>query len=128
MLLSLVCFRVSDGRQIADYKAHAEVNAIASTQGGASVVLGVVDGSVVALPIADPEYQSNIDFLSSLPSRKAVFNAQASPHRSPSRKKLGNGTVAPKLAAVLQVARISARVKLSQTAHVTQRSRACVLS
>ena len=44
-------FRTSDGRQIAKYQAHAEIKAIASTQGGASLVLGAVDGSVVNLAI-----------------------------------------------------------------------------
>ncbi len=44
-------FRTSDGKQIAKYQAHAEIKAIASTQGGASLVLGAVDGSVVNLAI-----------------------------------------------------------------------------
>ena len=67
---SIRMFRVSDGKQIADYAAHAEITAIATTQGGAAIVLGAVDGSVVVLAIADPKSEHSKMFLQSLPSRQ----------------------------------------------------------
>ena len=110
---------MADGRQIADYRAHAEVHAMASTQGGASIVLGVVDGSLTVLTIADPKNEANQDFLSSLPSRQTDFNPD-SPNISPARKTITNGAL--NFGAVMQVARVTARAKMAQ------KSRACVIS
>lgn len=69
---SIRVFRVSDGKQIADYKGHAEIKVIASSMSGSSVVLGAVDGSVVVLALADPTLEDRKTFIASLQSRRAT--------------------------------------------------------
>lgn len=69
---SIRVFRVDDGRQIADYKGHAEIKVIASSRSGSSVVLGAVDGSVVVLGVADPALDDRKSFIASLQSRRAA--------------------------------------------------------
>ncbi len=108
-------FRVSDGKKIANYKAHAEIKDIASTQGGMSIVLGAVDGSLGVLSVADPEKTVNKEFLSTLPSRQ-VKEMESVGHDG----KMANGST--KLGMALRVARVTARAKLAQ------KSRACVIS
>lgn len=128
---SVRVFRVADGVKIADYKAHADIRDIASTPGGASIVLGAVDGSLVVLTIADPLNPSNKDFLASLPSRQLKT---LSPRHRGKEAGVSNGGVSPKpplkksrsrskFVAAVQVAKITSRAT-----GVGQTSRACVLS
>ena len=115
---SIRVFRVSDGKKIADFKAHAEIRALSSTQGGASIVLGAVDGSVVTLTIADPAIESSKEFISMLPSRQVALVSNGSSY-SKSANGMANGP--PQLGAAIQVARFVAKAKNAQ------KSRACVI-
>lgn len=63
---SVRVFRVVDGVQVADFKSHAEVNALASTEDGLAVILGGIDGSLVILAVADPTMAANRRFLESM--------------------------------------------------------------
>lgn len=63
---SVRVFRVTDGVQIADYKSHAEITALASSEDGLSVILGGIDGSLVILAVADPTMEINRKFLESM--------------------------------------------------------------
>ena len=116
---SICVFRVSDGKQIADFKTHAEIRAIASTQGGVSLVLGAVDGSVIVLTVADPTKEANKEFLQSLPSRQITALPDAMSSMA-GRLKMANGN--SRFGTVAQVARMTAKAKLAQ------KSRACVIS
>ena len=81
---SIRVFRVCDGQQIADYKAHAEIKAMASTEGGTCLVLGAEDGSVVVLAISDPKNKdNNTMFLNALPSRQMACTPVDSPKKTP---------------------------------------------
>ena len=113
---TLRVFRISDGTRIANFKAHAEVTYMAGTMNGETLVVGAVDGSLTILTIADPEYDENVEFLQSLPSRKLARNANGMP---------GEGEVVTgknSMGTALQVARFVAK------ARAVQRSRACVIS
>ncbi|KAK2159956.1 hypothetical protein LSH36_143g06049 [Paralvinella palmiformis] len=115
-------FRVADGKQIANYKAHAEIRAIESTQGGMAIVLGAVDGSLVVLSVADPQKQENSDFLLSLPSRQVKDITADGPTKDRSAAAKTAQTTTGKMASLAHVARVTAKAKQAQ------RSRACVLS
>lgn len=69
---SIRVFRVADGRQIADYKTHAEITDIASAHDGRSLVLGAVDGSVIVLSLADSEMNDYVKFLTTMHDREPV--------------------------------------------------------
>jgi WD40 repeat protein len=124
---SIRVFRVTDGRQIADYQTHAEIKAIASTEGGSCLVLGAVDGSVVVLTVADPIKNASREFLSALPSRQlaqandlsTMKHNDGATNVDSTDQKMANG--AQKFGTVVQVARLAAKAKM-------QKSRACVLS
>ena len=140
---SIRVFRVSNGEQIADYKMHAELRSMASTEGGASLVLGAVDGSVLVHAVCDPKNENNLDFLRSMPSRQLVSSTPKtspkhspvhqtqtpggdgmdSPPDSPSKAILANGGGNNKFASVAQVARVAAKGKLNRV----KGSSACVL-
>ena len=115
-------FRTSDGKEIAHYKAHADIRAIASTGGGTSLVLGAVDGSVVVLVIADPKNRANVEFLHMLPSRQEAQHSGGdelggAPSTSDDKTLAGLNT----FGAFAQVARAAAKAKK------VQKSRACVV-
>ena len=114
---SIRVFRVLDGRKIADFKAHAEITAIAGTDGGTSIVLGSVDGSVTMLTIADPKSETSKEYLASLSSRQ-VNSPMMSITATPNVGKEANGS---SIGAAVQVARFVAKTKTAQ------RSRACCL-
>ncbi|KAL3831256.1 hypothetical protein ACJMK2_023030 [Sinanodonta woodiana] len=115
---TLRVFRISDGKLIATYKAHAEINAMSCSPDGFSVIVGAVDGSLTVLVIGDPEYQDNKEFIQYLPSRQ-THSAQNMSFRTANgdvvNSKHGIGTA-------LQVARFVAK------ARGAQKSRACVIS
>lgn len=115
---TLRVFRVSDGKMIANFKAHAEVKAMASTAEGETVVIGAVDGSFTVLSIADPEYEECVEFLQCLPSRNLQTN-------TPNGYRTENGDIVQgknSMGTALQVARFVAKARQAQ------KSRACVLS
>ncbi|CAB4067000.1 unnamed protein product [Lepeophtheirus salmonis] len=51
---TLRVFRVSDGVMIANYRVPSDLSSLESTNDGNSVVLGMVDGNLTVLTIADP--------------------------------------------------------------------------
>jgi hypothetical protein len=76
-------FRVSDGKHIANYKAHADLKDMVGTQGGASVVLCAIDGSVTTLTIADPADSGGKEILQNLRGRMELsFSPQGSPNKT----------------------------------------------
>ena len=60
---------VKDGTMIANFRVQADLKGMETTGDGRSVVLGMGDGSMTTLTIADPEKPGIADFLNSLPSR-----------------------------------------------------------
>ena len=62
-------FRRKDGEMIANFKVQADLKGMETTTDGRSVVLGMGDGSMTTLTIADPEKEGIKDYLKSLPSR-----------------------------------------------------------
>ena len=66
---TLRVFRVSDGVMIANYRVPSDLSAVESTIDGNSVALGMVDGNLTVLTIADPNKRHMIDYLKKLPSR-----------------------------------------------------------
>ena len=62
-------FRRKDGKQIANYRVQAELKAMRTSADGLSIILGMGDGSMTTLTIADPENKQTKNFLSHLPSR-----------------------------------------------------------
>lgn len=123
---SIRVFRVSDGKQIADYRAHAEIKAISSTRGGTSIVLGIVDGSVIVLTVADPKNKYNKEFLASLPSRHGPL----SPEGSPTKNNLNVDLLDPAAQALADkksFASMAAVARVVAKSRQHQKSRACVL-
>lgn len=133
---SIRVFRVSDGKQIANYRAHAEVKAISSTRGGTSIVLGIIDGSVIVLTVADPKNKYNKEFLSGLPSRHGT----TSPEGSPAKNSASNGGISgspdpndPSSAIAMSnnakksFATMAAVARVVAKSRQHQKSRACVL-
>ena len=62
-------FRKKDGQMIANFRVQADLKGMETTTDGKSVVLGMGDGSMMTLTIADPEKKGISDYLKSLPSR-----------------------------------------------------------
>jgi len=54
---------------IANFRVQADLKGMETTTDGRSVVLGMGDGSMTTLTIADPEKPGIAEFLNSLPSR-----------------------------------------------------------
>ena len=69
---TLRVFRVVDGVMIANYRVPADLTAIESTTDGTNIVLGMVDGNLTVLTIADPIKSEMKVYLSKLPSRAAI--------------------------------------------------------
>jgi WD40 repeat protein len=57
-------FRISDGKQIADYKSTAKVRTMLCTQDSRAIVFGCEDGTVNMLIIADPLDTASVAYLS----------------------------------------------------------------
>lgn len=70
-------FRISDCKQLAHYKCHAQVNAMEGTADGTGLLLGAEDGSFVILTIADPQNANNIK-IEELPSRQLIQDPNGS--------------------------------------------------
>jgi len=62
-------FRRRDGAQIANFRVSADLKCLETTQDGRSLVLGMGDGAITTLTIADPKKKDTKDYLKSLPSR-----------------------------------------------------------
>jgi hypothetical protein len=63
-------FRRKDGKMIANFRVQADLKGMETTTDGRSVVLGMGDGSMTTLTIADPEKPGIADYLmNDLPSR-----------------------------------------------------------
>ena len=62
-------FRRKDGQQIANYRVQAELKAMKTSADGRSVILGMGDGSMTTLTIADPLNKKTKDYINTLPSR-----------------------------------------------------------
>ena len=65
-------FRRKDGSMIANFRVQADLKGMETTTDGRSVVLGMGDGSMTTLTIADPEKEGIKEYLKSLPSRNPV--------------------------------------------------------
>merc|ERR1739844_74119 len=62
-------FRRKDGNMIANFRVQADLKGMETTADGRSVVLGMGDGSMTTLTIADPTKSGITEYLKSLPSR-----------------------------------------------------------
>jgi len=62
-------FRRKDGTMIANFRVQADLKGMETTGDGRSVVLGMGDGSMTTLTIADPDKTDIAPYLKSLPSR-----------------------------------------------------------
>lgn len=71
---SLQVFRVFDGIMIANYRVPANLTSLESTTDGNNIILGMVDGKLIVLTIADPNKKEMDDYLKLLPSRKGLLN------------------------------------------------------
>lgn len=71
-------FRRKDGTMIANFRVQADLKGMETTADGRSVVLGMGDGSMTTLTIADPDKQEITQYLKSLPSRNPNTNVNSS--------------------------------------------------
>lgn len=69
---TLRVFRVNDGILIANYRVPSNLTSIESTTDGYSVALGMVDGNLTVLTIADPKKKFMVEYLKKLPSRNGL--------------------------------------------------------
>lgn len=69
---TLRVFRVIDGILIANYRVPSNLTSIESTTDGYSVALGMVDGNLTVLTIADPKKKRMGEYLKNLPSRNGI--------------------------------------------------------
>ena len=60
---------------IADYRVPSNLTSLESTTDGKSVALGLVDGNLLILTIADTSKKKMIHYLRSLPSREGMKDA-----------------------------------------------------
>ena len=66
---TLRVFRVADGAMIANYRVASDLTSIETTTDGNNAVLGMVDGTLTVLTIADPAKPHMKEYLKKLPSR-----------------------------------------------------------
>ena len=69
---TLRVFRVSDGILIANYRVPSNLTSIESTTDGYNIALGMVDGNLTVLTIADPKKKRMSQYLQELPSRNGL--------------------------------------------------------
>merc|ERR1711902_462447 len=62
-------FRRKDGTMIANFRVQADLKGMETTADGRTMVLGMGDGSMTTLTIADPTKPGITEYLKSLPSR-----------------------------------------------------------
>lgn len=73
---TLRVFRLADGNVIANYRVPSDLSSLESTTDGNSIVLGMVDGNLTVLTIADPKKPHMWQYLKELPSRNPSSNKQ----------------------------------------------------
>jgi len=56
--------------QISDFQCPVDIKDLADADGGLSLILGAVDGSLIVLVIADPQYAEGVELVAKLPSRQ----------------------------------------------------------
>lgn len=83
---TLRVFRVSDGVMIALYRVPSELIAIESTTDGRSIALGMNDGNLTVLTIADPNKKYMIEYIRGLPSRQIKEDEQTQEQSSPKKE------------------------------------------
>ena len=66
---TLRVFRVKDATMISNFRVPSDLSSVESTTDGISVVLGMTDGSLMVLTIADPKKENMSEYLKALPSR-----------------------------------------------------------
>merc|ERR1712113_1544 len=73
---TLRVFRARDGIMIANYRVPSDLSSLESTTDGYSVVLGMMDGNLTVLTIADPNSKKGKmnEYLKALPSRNKGKN------------------------------------------------------
>ena len=69
---TLRVFRILDGVMIANYRVPSNLTSLESTSDGNNVALGMVDGNVSILTIADPNKRRMGAYLRNLPSRQGL--------------------------------------------------------
>lgn len=69
---TLRVFRIIDGVMIANYRVPSNITSLESTSDGNNVALGMVDGNVSILTIADPKKRRMVNYLRNLPSRQGL--------------------------------------------------------
>ena len=79
-------FRVSDGVMIALYRVPSELIAIESTTDGKSIALGMNDGNLTVLTIADPNKKHMIEYIRGLPSRQIREEEDLQEQSSPKKE------------------------------------------
>ena len=83
---TLRVFRVSDGVMIALYRVPSELIAIESTTDGKSIALGMNDGNLTVLTIADPNKKHMIEYIRGLPSRQIREEEDLQEQSSPKKE------------------------------------------
>ena len=67
---------------IANYRVSSNLSSVESTTDGKSVALGMVDGNLTVLTLADPNKRHMEEYLKNLPSRRGLLNILTT-HRQP---------------------------------------------
>ena len=69
---TLSVFRIPDGDMIANYRVPSNLTSLESTSDGNHVAIGMVDGNLSILTIADPKKRRMTSYIRSLPSRQGM--------------------------------------------------------
>ena len=69
---TLSVFRIPDGDMIANYRVPSNLTSLESTSDGNHVAIGMVDGNLSILTIADPKKRKMTQYVRSLPSRQGM--------------------------------------------------------
>ena len=89
-------FRRRDGVQLANFRVSAELRCLETTQEGRSVVLGLGDGAITTLTIADLLKPDTKNYLRHLPSRlRGAEEREVGENKKPAAPYLQNGNVYP---------------------------------
>ena len=69
---TLKVFRMEDGEMIANYRVPSNLTSLESTSDGNHVAMGMVDGNISILTIADPKKRKMSSYVKNLPSRTGM--------------------------------------------------------
>ena len=69
---TLKVFRMEDGEMIANYRVPSNLTSLESTSDGNHVAMGMVDGNISILTIADPKKRKMTSYVKKLPSRSGM--------------------------------------------------------